>query len=355
MKPASEKALLRLEFSSHSTPPLHENIQSHTSNSPPLIFARMALDYHAVLGTDLFTFLLGPEEVPINIHEGVVKNLSQPLYALMTNGMKESAERKAKIDDIDSRTFALFAEYAYTGAYRLPPSGEESGDLAGSIETPQKRKLNYCKKCGSKYGDNSSCGPNSCAWIRTVGGKYSGFVDTYCSYCKALVKGSSCKTCSELLTNGGTFLEREYDTKELQHEQLRSFLERLSPPDEPSNHLIAHARLFIFADRYLIESLKGLCLHKLHRDLVCFKLTDAMAPELFELLDFTDKNTEGDTETAEEDVETDLSKDLRDLVVAYAALQAKKLVEYDAFKVLLTEGGDLFTELFCQIAKRLKD
>lgn len=141
----------------------------------------------------------------------------------------------------------------------------------------------------------------------------------------------------------------------MQHQEPRTYLKGLSPPDEPSNDLIAHARLFVFADRYLIDPIKGLCLHKLHRDLAYFKLTAATAPRLFELLDFTNKNTGSDTGMSCGETETGMGKDLRDLVVAYAAAQAKKLVEYDAFKVLLTEGGGLFTEFTCLIARQLKD
>lgn len=198
MKSTSEKALLRLNLA--LIPLFHRNNQSHTYNSFSRIIARMALDYHAVLGTDLFTFLLGPQEKPLRIHEGLVKQLSQPLYAMMTNGMKESVDRKAKLDDVDPQTFAFFAEYAYSGAYRLTPSGEQSGDLDGSAQASQKYNPEYCKKCGSNY--SVSCRPESCV---STGAAYSQCPSQYCTYCGAYGRDARCRSCLELRTTGESF------------------------------------------------------------------------------------------------------------------------------------------------------
>lgn len=351
MKSRSEKALFRLKFSSLF---LASSNPSNTDSSISSPSAEMPLDYRAVLETDLFTFLLGLEEVPLKIHEGLVKNLSQPLHAMMTNGMKESIDRKARLKDVDPQTFAIFAEYAYSGAYRLHPVGEQTGDFDESLHAPKVAQ--FCKRCGGSY----KLSPISHCCTRCS--QYAEENAEYCIHCTDQlesdeeIESATCSECYEPLTHAQAFVCRKYHTDTMEHDELRKYLTALRPPDRPSSQLIAHARLYIFADRYLIESMKSLCLHKLHRDLTSFKLTNDTADELFALLQFTDNNTESYVVMDNEDPVTDpgMGKELRDLVVAYAVLQAESLVKYAHFKTMLVDGGSLLAEFTCLLASRPK-
>ncbi|KAJ5100362.1 hypothetical protein N7456_006414 [Penicillium angulare] len=68
-----------------------------------------------------FHFIVGEERRKITIHAGLLKDLSPPLHALVSNGlMKESLSREAVLDDVDEETFIAFCQYVYHGVYAIP-------------------------------------------------------------------------------------------------------------------------------------------------------------------------------------------------------------------------------------------
>ncbi|KAL2869993.1 uncharacterized protein BJX67DRAFT_302517 [Aspergillus lucknowensis] len=108
-------------------------------------------------------------------------------------------------------------------------------------------------------------------------------------------------------------------------------------------YLIFHAKLYVFATRYLIPDLAHLCLHKLHRDLLNlgfpdpdpesqyaeqFVLTTTKARMIVDLLSYTYTKT-----TRLEPITPSSATQLRDnelrrLVVHYAACKVRDLAEY---------------------------
>lgn len=324
----------------------------------------MVLNYREVLETGLFTFLLGPEEVPLQIHAGLVKDLSEPLQAMMTNGMKESVERKAKLNDVDPHTFSLFAEYAYTGIYRLTPwqssisDSDETNCVIDGARTPS-----CCKACGKKYYVEfrdrqyglGYCTPSDCHTYHEAM-KYLS-VD-WCNYCGESVAYNISKSCpgcesTQAPGYGHAFVQRKYDAEDMNHDELRGYLSSIKPPDDLSVRVASHACLYNFADRFMVKPLQKLCLHKLHRDLSSLKLDDDTIIEVVELMEFTCKITSSDIKARGGHAEDGVGKDLRDLVIAYASWKAEELVKYDAFKTMLAGGGELVAELFTQVtAKR---
>ena len=68
----------------------------------------------------------------MKIHAGVVKAVSDPLHAMINNGMQESLTGVAILEDVEASTFAAFCEYVYPGAYTTPkrkdpPASKEAG------------------------------------------------------------------------------------------------------------------------------------------------------------------------------------------------------------------------------------
>lgn len=111
-------------------------------------------------------------------------------------------------------------------------------------------------------------------------------------------------------------------------------------------YLTFHAKVYVFATRFLIPSLAQLCLRKLHRDLLSLALedTDAMtpipdsqplgdlatlqAPMVLDLLRYTYNHTDR-LEPISETVATQIREnELRRLVVHYAACKLKALAMY---------------------------
>ena len=66
----------------------------------------------------MFTFPVGKDKAPLKIHVDALMGFSDPLYATMTNGMQESAEKQGVLEEIEPETFVCFAEYVYTSVYR---------------------------------------------------------------------------------------------------------------------------------------------------------------------------------------------------------------------------------------------
>lgn len=58
------------------------------------------------------------------IHTGAVKGVSDPLDAMMSNGMRESLTGVAVLEDVDVSTFAGFCEFVYSGSYKTPERKE---------------------------------------------------------------------------------------------------------------------------------------------------------------------------------------------------------------------------------------
>ncbi|KAL2824461.1 hypothetical protein BDW59DRAFT_172825 [Aspergillus cavernicola] len=128
---------------------------------------------------------------------------------------------------------------------------------------------------------------------------------------------------------------------------FRSSLYRARPsyplPGFELPYLIFHAKLYVFATRYLIPDLAHLCLRKLHRDLLNmafpdpdpenqyaeqFVLTTTKARMVVDLLSYTYTKT-----TRLEPITPSLATQLRDnelrkLVVHYAACKVRDLAEY---------------------------
>jgi hypothetical protein len=237
------------------------------------------------LASRTFTFLVGPEKEPIDIHIRLLQSLSEPLDKLMNNGtMKESTEKVAVLEEVNVDTFGLFAEFCYKGNYCAPPKAK----VAQAV-------------------------PN------LVGNR------------AALLKHLKAK---------------KYSAMGMSHDELRAYLKSLK--DELSDKLAYHAKLYVFATMYMIQSLKDLCLHKLARDLEAFDFKDDPAGEFAELFRYVYVNT-----SSNDDNTIGVGSGLRDLVVTYAACYAEFLVENEAFLEVLEEGGEAVSAFAVFMAKRL--
>ena len=100
--------------------------------------------------------------------------------------------------------------------------------------------------------------------------------------------------------------------------------------------LLFHCRLYVFAQMYLIASLKQLTLRRLHAALKDFDLDVTSSNQVLEALKFAFTHTErGDGHDDE----------LRHLLVAYAVSSMKILKQNDAFRALLDEHGELGSDI----------
>ncbi|KAI9035257.1 BTB/POZ domain-containing protein [Aspergillus affinis] len=69
----------------------------------------------------MFTFLVGKNHKPFNIHSELLRTQSPPLHALMNNDqMEESRVGVAVLEDDEVEVFNAFCHYAYTGVIHSP-------------------------------------------------------------------------------------------------------------------------------------------------------------------------------------------------------------------------------------------
>jgi hypothetical protein len=295
---------------------------------------------------------------------------------LMNNGqMRESTERVAELGDVDVETFGLFAEFCYTRNYRAPSKAKTNkAASAANIEKDmpiaeyQTRVINlstlYCCRCSrglpilaADYQQN----PIFCAVC-------TGGYPVFCVLCRTTIQtpilwyggGPFCLTCRKkpevrnlaLLSKKAALWRhlqaKEYGAMGMNHVELRAHLKQMKPEDELSDKLVYHAKLYVFANMYMIESLKGLCLHKLLRDLAEFDVEGDSAGEVAELLRYVYANT-----SANDDGTEGTGSELRDLVITYAACKAEFLVKDKAFLEMLEEGGEAASAFAQFMAKRL--
>jgi hypothetical protein len=289
----------------------------------------------------------------------------------MNNGtMKESTERVAVLEEVDVETFILFAEFCYTRNYRAPPkakpveavddpSGTDAKHNSPEISLPTK----HCFLCGKLWISIIPQGPVYCSNCSNQ--QYP----MYCVLCGAMhtVCRSQrerhqpvCLTCGKeakvkrinLWKDNTAILQRlkakEYAAIGMSHDELCAHIKSLKPQDELSNKLVCHAKLYVFATIYMIQSLRDLCLHKLSRDLEAFDFSDDSAGEFAELFRYVYANTSGN-----DDETIGTGGELRDLVTTYAACKAEFLVENKAFLEALEEGGEGVSAFAVFIVKRM--
>ncbi|PGH00416.1 hypothetical protein GX51_05824 [Blastomyces parvus] len=109
--------------------------------------------------------------------------------------------------------------------------------------------------------------------------------------------------------------------------------------NEPPPYLLFHAKLYVFATRFLIPTLAQLTLKKLHRDLVSFPLSTKTADHLsptsaaavIQLLHFIFTRTKRDDPVfslTSPDPNAHRQNELRKLVTHYAACKVRELASY---------------------------
>ncbi|KAL1855086.1 hypothetical protein Plec18167_002070 [Paecilomyces lecythidis] len=299
-------------------------------------------DYKRIIRSSHFIFVVGQERTPLTIHSAILQNLSEPLYALINNGvMKESTARLATLNDVETDTFIAFCEYAYTGAYATPdrPSVETSADEpdkgpANDQDTKVDVSLDIL---GYQAYPETSIERND-SWGAIA----------YSSKKKKLKGKKSCWNKPE------PSYEPEPEPESVQvniiypYERLwEEFRSRAFQANaallSPNPDIIFHAKLCVFATKYLVEPLRQQCLRSLHRDLSNFSLNGDNVSIILDLLEFTYTNTGR--------YEPGGKSPLRDLVIHFVACEARTLGDNEKFTEILDSNAEMGSDLVAKLVK----
>lgn len=268
--------------------------------------SRMVLSPH-------FTFLVGQDRTPITIHADVVKDLSAPLHAMINNGvMIESATKVAVLEDVEVEVFQKFCQFAYTGDYTVdeidPDKEDEVEDLADSTA----QDTSDTKKASTPVDESQD--------------KTSNATSTLIS--------RQIKTTTTRKTNTSPEFQRLRTRIRGQFQKLR----RYHSPGHQINYVAKiHVDIFIFADKYLIESLRRRSLDYLHYEIENIKpcpTPKKIVRMLGYILDHTTP------------YETARMFEISDLIYRYASCHVRDLASEPAFQGLIQKRPHVAANLF---------
>ncbi|KAL2370290.1 hypothetical protein RJZ57_005272 [Blastomyces gilchristii] len=204
--------------------------------------------------------------------------------------MQESNSRLAVLEDVEEDTFLTFCEFLYTSTYTTPNlTSSENSEYGHKTVEPSPANEFEVHIMESSYRLNSR------------------------------KKGKKCK-----------WNDPPWQEEESQH------LSQTEP------NVLFHAKLYVFATKYLVDTLRAKCLKSLHRDLCVFSLDKNTTSQILELIEFTYEHTSRD--------EPGGGSPHRDLVVHYAACKARTLLYGDGeLRSLLDWNAELGSDLVLKL------
>ncbi|KAF2084912.1 hypothetical protein K490DRAFT_68327 [Saccharata proteae CBS 121410] len=270
-----------------------------------------------VFCSGVFAFDVGPSKTRFHLHTKLVAWHSEPLSAMMSNGMKETQDRVAVLEHVNADTFARFAEYVYAGDYSAAaPVKIETGvkekveegdtDPRPSVSSPRARVMRQRARSRA----------NVCDWMDDVAAPED----------EAIVKQHQISSPFPIDAVPG-----------------RNQLFTNSYEYKPT--LLSHAQVAIFAQEYLIPNLQDMAASKLSVALGRFDCTESRTTSIAELCRYVYDNTPDDTGSHLE------PGSLRDVVLQYTSKNCDVLVASSCFRELLAEGGLFAPELLQRIAR----
>jgi hypothetical protein len=347
-----------------------------------------------------FTIIVGESKKKFYIHSALLSSLSAPLSRLVNNGIfKESREAQVSWEHVDEDTFAYFVQYAYTFNFCIPgppheslfgrglfgTSGSASANGGGSISVAEPATTGFAPTVASSNGTDPpraarslfapTAAPTTASAASTTATVPSLFANPSPTPATAAVPSKS--AASGLFNTVPTAAAPPKDGSaapgQRGHDVLwakltasfadigpfaklgtyRPVAPARQPPstaqkasDKVPNPLVAHARLFLFADYYDIGHLSdisfrrmGQCLLRHYSNPKSFE-QDWQMNHVIELIEFC----WGDDRPAK----------LREAMMLYVACRMEMLWDKEAFRQLAEEKGEFAMDLLAALASRLK-
>lgn len=285
---------------------------------------------HSIVHSRIFEFVVGHEKHSFKIHSSAVAEQSDALNNLINGTMIEAQVGRVVWEDLSVKTFVRFIQFAYLGDYPTPASIPMMG-LNGAVT--------LAAPAAPVFTFQSSITPAETKVLNHFGTMKSPFEDQT-STTKA--EKMPAKTIEE-----HTFKNLNYPARVPAVDFFKSCKPRSNRAnDDFTPVFIAHAELYIFAEKYGIKILKQTTLHKLHKTLAIYTINPDNIGAIVELIRYT--FSEDNTLAQENHVD-----DLRELVFAYVTSQLKVIRECEQFLALLEEGGAFVKRVWLTLIKQM--
>ncbi|KAI5463200.1 hypothetical protein BGZ63DRAFT_353234 [Mariannaea sp. PMI_226] len=280
-----------------------------TFNSPasPIIVSSLA--------SKPFVFVVGEELKTFHIHKDLIGQLSPALSALVNGRMKEAREGRVEWPDLDVDTFVRFAKYAYSRDYveadpemlpHPPPPAPEIAQPQDS-QSSQNQMIDLTNQAdGGSVGEDTPANDDeqSCANL-----KYSAM--------------------------------RRFVKLEMEHpDDLWEPRPNVDPYEKYEPVFMSHVRLYALAEKYGIEKLKTLTLHRMHLALQRFTIFPERVGDVVCIVPIIyDYTVAGDM--------------AREMIVQFFCCVAEHVKVNRDFRFALRSVGEFADDLFQEMTSRL--
>lgn len=228
----------------------------------------------------------------------------------MINGhLSEAKQGFALLDDVDEGTFVRFIRWTYTKDYPAPAYtwvDTEEGSEWSKMEAAQKE---------------ASISEDLDGW------------GTFAKVKKKKKKSSRLHTSLK-----ESFIsEYDYPTPDVRPGPRSN----LHPQEDYTEVFLAHARLYVFAEKYDVQPLKKLCHQKLQQTLAIYTLYPERVGDITCLLKYVYANT---AETV------DGTEDIRTMLAHYLGTEMDTLIRYGEIKDLMLDNGEILGDFLKMFA-----
>ena len=231
----------------------------------------------------------------------------------MNGHMAEAQQGFAVLKEVDEGTFTRFAQWAYSGYY-ISAKHEINPNANYKGYTPAQ------KETGSEWVYSHTHESNP----------FNIFSPT-----------------EESEPSNRQSLEESFKYKYQRSVQLNFPLprENCNATEDYTNVFLCHARVYVFADQYDVQSLKSFALEELHLALANYILYPERTGDIVALLTFIYSHTSESVSGVE---------DLRSVLTAYMSYEMDTLMKDSRFKELMIEdGGTLLGEFMKAVERRI--
>ncbi|KAG6215637.1 hypothetical protein E4U34_005564 [Claviceps purpurea] len=247
--------------------------------------------YKRIIKSQTFKFVVGEAKEELFLHSALVASKSEVLSKMMNGPFIEGQQGYVTLADEDVSTIVAFAEFIYTDKYNLEP------------DTSQRRNS------GTPVDDHPSPGHGDYGKV---------LIRPRNTHWHIFTEGKEYGNCGSITVLSGS-MDTDY-----------------------SQFLIAHAKIFIFADCYGVWGLLDQAMQKLHKALCGFRLSRESIGDIMALVRFC--------------YERPCPEKLKRLVASYSAAiidsGGQDIVD-EGFRNLLKERGDFAADMAWIMACRL--
>ncbi|CAI6226632.1 unnamed protein product [Periconia digitata] len=242
--------------------------------------------------------------------------------------MVEAKTRVVEFQDVKPEDFVRFLEYAYCHDYTIPSYMEDKETSPPALEHPASPEFEGVPPAPAPAPAPAPPPPIADEPAPEIVEGVSVFVEERWDIPRKKKKGKpSLRSGFDKLSYLSTGDPKAGMLQSFEPQYNSSSRQNFIPV------FLAHARLYTFANMHLVQPLKSLTLHKLHKTLRGFQLYDRRVGDVLELARYAYDH--GPDRTSQGGID-----DLRNLVVQYIACELDTIGKHRDFRYLMEEGGE---------------